>query len=245
MTGSEPIGKALRSERGASSVVQSADFFGIARCYAVFTRCFPQGFPQSVWMQAARSEGLPEAGRTLVRVSHYLDELGRLYDDPQERDARAGSVQEFVNAMAAHAEREESPSLSGFLAEIALAGRELGSEEDRLRSKNAVWLLTLHAAKGLEFPVVYMVGMEDGILPHQRSSDESLQGVDEERRLCYVGVTRAQENLTLSLALERMKWGKPRPTTPSRFLYELTGQAERASDSPQKMKQRGVRARRG
>jgi DNA helicase-2/ATP-dependent DNA helicase PcrA len=196
-------------------------------------------------LQAARSEGLPEAGRTLVRVSHYLDELGRLYDDPQERDARAGSVQEFVNAMAAHAEREESPSLSGFLAEIALAGRELGSEEDRLRSKNAVWLLTLHAAKGLEFPVVYMVGMEDGILPHQRSSDESLQGVDEERRLCYVGVTRAQENLTLSLALERMKWGKPRPTTPSRFLYELTGQAERASDSPQKMKQRGVRARRG
>jgi DNA helicase-2/ATP-dependent DNA helicase PcrA len=190
-------------------------------------------------LAAAQQQGLAEAGQTLIRVSRYLDELTRLYDDPQERDARASSVQELVNAMAAHRDREEQPSLTGFLSEIALAGRELGSEEDRLRAKNAVWLLTLHAAKGLEFPIVYMVGMEDGILPHQRSAGEDDAGIDEERRLCYVGVTRAQESLTLSLALERMRWGKPRPTMPSRFLYELTGQAERASGGPAKPRSRG------
>jgi DNA helicase-2/ATP-dependent DNA helicase PcrA len=70
--------------------------------------------------------------------------------------------------------------------------------------------------------------MEEGILPHHRSLKEG-DDVDEERRLCYVGITRAQEKLTLSLALTRMKWGKPRDTTPSRFLFELVGQAEKGA----------------
>ena len=88
-------------------------------------------------------------------------------------------------------------------------------------------LMTLHAAKGLEFKEVYMVGMEEGILPHHRSvGSDNVLAVDEERRLCYVGITRAQRRLTLTLSLSRMKWGKQRPTIPSRFLYEITGQAE-------------------
>jgi DNA helicase-2/ATP-dependent DNA helicase PcrA len=103
----------------------------------------------------------------------------------------------------------------------------MGSEKDKLAAQNAVWLLTLHAAKGLEFPIVYMVGMEDGILPHSRSvKSEREEDIAEERRLCYVGITRAQENLTLSLALTRRKWGAARPTLPSRFLYEVTGKAD-------------------
>ena len=69
--------------------------------------------------------------------------------------------------------------------------------------------------------------MEEGLLPHHRSIEADGRGIDEERRLCYVGVTRARRRLTLTMALSRMKWGKPRPTIPSRFLYELTGQADK------------------
>jgi DNA helicase-2/ATP-dependent DNA helicase PcrA len=78
--------------------------------------------------------------------------------------------------------------------------------------------------------------MEEGILPHHRSLEDGEAGVPEERRLCYVGVTRAEEILTLSMSLTRMKWGKPRDTIPSRFLFELTGQA----DHPDYAKKRGV-----
>lgn len=86
--------------------------------------------------------------------------------------------------------------------------------------------MTMHAAKGLEFPEVYIVGMEEGILPHRRSLEDDESGVPEERRLCYVGVTRAEERLTLSMSLTRKKWGKALKTDPSRFLYELTDQAD-------------------
>jgi DNA helicase-2/ATP-dependent DNA helicase PcrA len=91
-----------------------------------------------------------------------------------------------------------------------------------------VTLMTLHSAKGLEFPQVYMVGMEEGVLPHQRSLGEMEENLEEERRLCYVGMTRAQDRLTLTLPLSRRKWGKLRPTHASRFLFEMTGQAEQA-----------------
>src|SRR5690606_12367677 len=105
--------------------------------------------------------------------------------------------------------------------------RDPSDEKDKQLSRNAIALLTMHSAKGLEFPHVYMVGMEEGILPHHRSvKAEGSDQVDEERRLCYVGITRAQERLTLSLPLTRMKWGKPRDTQPSRFLFEIMGQAD-------------------
>lgn len=170
---------------------------------------------------------LAEAMQTLLNRTQYLGEIRRLYDNPEEAEARSASVQEVVNAVAAFDEREEGADFAGFLTETALAGREMGSEKDKLAARNAVWLLTMHAAKGLEFPVVYMVGMEEGVLPHSRSVKSGEDSdIAEERRLCYVGLTRAQESLTLSMALTRRRWGKPRPTTPSRFLYEITGKAE-------------------
>ena len=77
-----------------------------------------------------------------------------------------------------------------------------------------------------------MVGLEEGLLPHIRSLNDGLQAIDEERRLCYVGVTRARKRLSLSLCLTSMKWGKTKPCRPSRFLYELTGQAEKFQEQP-------------
>ncbi len=187
----------------------------------------------------AENETLTDAMRTLLERSAYLDEINRLYEEPLERDARTASVNELTNAVNAYEENAKGePDLTGFLADIALSGKEMGNEKDKLAQQNAVWLLTLHAAKGLEFPVVFMVGMEDGILPHSRSVKSGAEeDIAEERRLCYVGITRAQENLTMSMALTRRKWGKAVPTTPSRFLYEITGKA----DNPNQYRQRGTR----
>lgn len=168
---------------------------------------------------------LADSLQTLLERTQYMDEIRRLYDNEEEREARTNSLQEVVNSIAAYEDKATDPNLSGFLSDIALAGREMGSEKDKAAARNAVWLLTLHAAKGLEFPVVYMVGMEDGILPHHRSVAGEEEQIAEERRLCYVGITRAQETLTLSMCLARRKWGKLHPTNPSRFLYEITGKA--------------------
>ena len=185
----------------------------------------------------AKSDSVADATRTLLERTAYMDELRRLYDDDAEREARGNSLQEVVNSVAAYEDRADEASLAGFLTETALAGREMGSEKDKAAAQNAVWLLTLHAAKGLEFPIVYMVGMEEGILPHHRSVAGEDEQIDEERRLCYVGITRAQETLTLSMCLSRRKWGKLRPTNPSRFLYEITGKA----DNPNRYRKRGNR----
>ena len=113
--------------------------------------------------------------------------------------------------------------MAGFLDEVALGDRDDEDDKERQLKRNAIALMTLHSAKGLEFPQVYLVGMEEGLLPHRLSIEAEGTAIDEERRLCYVGITRAEDRLTISLALGRMKWGKLHPSTPSRFLYELTG----------------------
>jgi DNA helicase II / ATP-dependent DNA helicase PcrA len=164
--------------------------------------------------------------RDLVVELDYTGAIERMYPNADEADARKDSVEEVINAIAEYEADNQAPSLGGFLDDIALAGKEFGSPKEKERQRNAVSLMTYHSAKGLEFPIVYMVGMEEGILPHRRSLSENYDDVEEERRLCYVGITRAQDELTLSLPLQRKKWGKERPTFASRFLYELTGQAD-------------------
>jgi DNA helicase-2/ATP-dependent DNA helicase PcrA len=172
-------------------------------------------------------EPLADCTRDLLREIGYQADLQRRFGrDPDAVESRWRTVEEIVNALSEYADRNRRPSLSGFLDEILLAGREQESDKDAQLRRNAVVLLTLHSAKGLEFPQVYLVGMEEGLLPHRRSIEVDGDAIDEERRLCYVGITRAQERLTLSLALTRRRWGKPRPTQASRFLFELTGQAD-------------------
>lgn len=163
----------------------------------------------------------------MVHHVRYQDEINRQYKEPAEQLARWNSVEEVINALAAYQQRAEDPSLTGFLEDVALVGRDDQQDKESQLARNAIVLMTLHSAKGLEFPQVYLVGMEEGILPHHRSIGEHDSAVDEERRLCYVGVTRARDRLTMTLALSRNKWGKSRPTQPSRFLFELLGKAER------------------
>jgi len=171
-----------------------------------------------------------------MRVSRLM--LVTLRDDPAEAETRWACVEEVAAALDEHerarpGQRELAAVIRGFLDDFVLQVEE---QEDRFKDdkpkKNVLRLMTLHAAKGLEFDCVWMVGMEEGILPHHRSLADSLQAVDEERRLCYVGVTRAKRRLMLSMCLTRTKWGKSKPGRPSRFLYELTGQAEKFNENP-------------
>jgi DNA helicase-2/ATP-dependent DNA helicase PcrA len=176
----------------------------------------------------------------VLQQTSYRDALAKLYPDPTDRETRLTSLEEIINAAASYDKNKKVSGtfsrsekkvpdtfLSGFLDDMLLSERDDSEEKESQLARNAVALMTLHSAKGLEFPRVYLVGMEEGILPHKRSlAMENDGAIDEERRLCYVGVTRAREQLTLSFALTRRKWGKPQKTVPSRFLYEMTGQAE-------------------
>jgi DNA helicase-2/ATP-dependent DNA helicase PcrA len=174
-----------------------------------------------------RPGALAELLKQLISEINYEAELTRLYPNPEERQNRLASIEEVVNAIAQYEQGKAKISLGDFLDEVTLGEREFGDSKDKQLSRNAIALLTMHASKGLEYPHVYIVGLEEGILPHHRTlKAETEDDIDEERRLCYVGITRAQEKLTLSLALTRMKWGKPRDTKPSRFLYEIIGQAD-------------------
>ena len=174
----------------------------------------------------AAGRSLVEVATDLLNESRYRSAVEAAYPEADERETRWASVEQLINALSAYGnEKGAAADLGEFLDQMALADRDFPSDDKETQlGRNAVALMTLHSAKGLEFPFVFMVGMEEGILPHHRSLEDATgHGIDEERRLCYVGVTRAQEELTLSLALSRLKWGKPRESKPSRFLYEMTG----------------------
>ena len=167
----------------------------------------------------------------LIQQIRYQDELAKMYKDPNEQQSRWSAVEEVINALGSYSKQNKTGTLAGFLDSVALDGRDDKDDKESQLARNAIALMTLHSAKGLEFPQVYLVGMEEGLLPHHRSVAVELEqpsAIDEERRLCYVGITRAQERLTMTLALTRMKWGKPRDTQPSRFLFEITGEAAKA-----------------
>ncbi len=176
-----------------------------------------------------KMQSITDVAKSLIHTIDYEGELRRVYPDENDRESRWAAVQEVVNAIAEYERKKKKrATMLGFLDEVCVSGNDFDNEKDNQLRRNAIVLMTLHSAKGLEFPFVHMVGMEEGILPHRRSVEVDGTAIEEERRLCYVGITRAQERLTLSMSLSRMKWGKPRETIPSRFLYEMTGMAERA-----------------
>jgi DNA helicase II / ATP-dependent DNA helicase PcrA len=172
-----------------------------------------------------RSRRLAELGREFLATLAIEDELYRTADDPGKAKRRVDNVAEVINALASYEEREAEPTLAGFLEKVSLLDRDdpgRGSKEEKL-ARDAVILMSLHSSKGLEFPHVFLVGMEEEYLPHKKSVGEMVD-VDEERRLCYVGITRARRSLTLLGAARRKKYGKMIPREPSRFLQEVPGE---------------------
>lgn len=150
----------------------------------------------------------------IMQESGYIDELKQQGTD--EADNRVENVFELYNAIVQFQEDNEETSLAEFLSSAALA-----SDLDNLdETQTKVSLMTLHSAKGLEFPIVFLVGMEQGLLPHSRTVNDPLE-MEEERRLCYVGITRAQEQLFLTYTRERRLWGYREPAVASQFLKEI------------------------
>ncbi len=149
-----------------------------------------------------------------MEKSGYIEDLQK--QDTDEAENRLENINELYNAVAQFQEDNEDSSLEGFLSSASLA-----SDLDSLQEgEKAVSLMTLHSAKGLEFPIVFLVGLEQGLLPHNRSFRDPLD-LEEERRLCYVGITRAQEQLFITYARERVFWGNRDSSPPSQFLNEL------------------------
>lgn len=165
--------------------------------------------------------------RHLMLHSGYLDALRA--DESREGVSRLENMQEFVN-VATNYDQDEQPSLTQFLENLALS-----ADTDALnQTGNAVTLMTLHSAKGLEYPVVFLCGLEEGVFPHSRSLTSD-SAIEEERRLCYVGMTRAQEELHLTHAHRRALFGQPSFNLRSRFVDEIPDElfATRKSRRPE------------
>lgn len=160
--------------------------------------------------------------RDVVEQSGYEAMLAE--DDSEESQARLENIEELINKAASYEEdhEEEGATLGGFLEEVALVA-DIDNVDD---STDIVLLMTLHSAKGLEFPYVYLVGMEDGIFPgamavYGEDPDQAAEEMEEERRLCYVGITRAMKKLSLSCARSRFRNGEHQINRPSRFISEI------------------------
>jgi DNA helicase-2/ATP-dependent DNA helicase PcrA len=156
-----------------------------------------------------------------IAIGKMLDQTGYLKDlrddNSEESNERIENLMELVSAAREYETREADASIGGFVDRLSLlseADEESGTREAK------VWLMTMHAAKGLEFPVVIIAGMEDGLFPHSRSSEDEAE-MEEERRLFYVGMTRAESRLVLTGAARRRIFGEYQGTQPSRFLVEI------------------------
>ena len=191
--------------------------------YAIEQRVLPPRAVASLRAFRDLIAGLAEVARqdtVSIAIGKMLDQTGYLRElreeQSEEAEGRIENLMELVSAAREYESREES-SLGGFVDRLSLLSEvdeEAGTRDAR------VWMMTMHAAKGLEFPVVVLAGLEEGLFPHSRSSDD-LEELEEERRLCYVGMTRAQARLVLSGAARRRVFGEYQATEPSRFIGEI------------------------
>ncbi len=165
-------------------------------------------------------ESLTDLLNEIIEKTGYVESLGT--EDPVDAETRIQNIDELVSKAAAYeedcADRDEAATLSGFLEEVALVADIDSLDEDQ----DYVVLMTLHSAKGLEFPRVYLAGMEDGLFPsYMTVTGDDPEELEEERRLCYVGITRAEQKLTLTCARRRMVRGETQYNKMSRFVREI------------------------
>lgn len=200
-----------------------------ACCHPELVECLPARGHQAVtqfaqWISQLADNALraepTEAVRDMIRQSHYEAWLFETSPSPKAAEMALKNVNELYRWIVEMLEgKDDNPamSLSDVVSKLCL--RDMLERQEQEDNADQVQLLTLHASKGLEFPYVFMVGMEEGILPHQSSIDED--NVEEERRLAYVGITRAQRELIFTYARERRQYGEIIRPEPSRFLTEL------------------------
>lgn len=165
---------------------------------------------------ASAEETVPDLIETILKETGYRQAL--IDEDTEEARERLGNIDELISKAKVYDKASMAPTLNGFLEEVALVADidSMDSAQDR------IFLMTIHSAKGLEFPHVFLVGMEDGLFPGFHSIfDVDEEELEEERRLCYVGMTRAMETLTLTMARERMTRGEFDVHKPSRFIEEI------------------------
>jgi DNA helicase-2/ATP-dependent DNA helicase PcrA len=177
--------------------------------------------------ELSRTAPPEEVLEAVLQRSGLLSELEESID-PQDQ-GRVENLQELVSVAREYTERveaqaeegdEQAATLAGFLEQVALVADADQLPDDDPDNQGVVTLMTLHTAKGLEFPVVFLTGLEDGVFPHMRALGDNAE-LEEERRLAYVGITRARQRLYLSRAVTRGAWGQPQYNPPSRFTDEL------------------------
>ena len=161
-------------------------------------------------------QSLHDQVREVIEISGLISHHGR--DGQTGSEARIENLEELISAAqnVIHNEDSDMPPLAEFLSYAVLESGDVQAEE----YADSVQLMTLHSAKGLEFPLVFLCGLEDGLFPHQRSLTDA-ESLEEERRLCYVGLTRAQQQIYLTYAEQRRLYGKDNYGTPSRFIQEI------------------------
>ncbi len=163
---------------------------------------------------------------SLLKDIRYRDYIGRLYKTPEAALRRMENLDGLIASITRYESVENSPTLQGFLETMALADL-VGEKEEK--NGRGVTLVSFHSSKGLEFPVVFIAGVEEEIIPHRKSLD-SVSSVEEERRLFYVGITRAMKELFITYTEYRLKYGRRVPSVASRFLEEIPGEVVTRSD---------------
>ena len=169
--------------------------------------------------------------KALIEEINYRDYISGLYKTPEAAFRRIENIDEFVESITHYESGEESPSLHGFLETMALTDL---MEEKEEKNSRGITLISFHSSKGLEFPVVFIAGVEEDILPHKKSADRD-EDIEEERRLFYVGITRAMNELYITYTDRRSKYGKDKPSVPSRFLKEIPEETIKRLDRFEKL----------